>query len=74
MIFQKVQEMSHACSSVFTISTVFVSSFFSRKMSSDLQDIVHHIVENLCNIQPELLSNTSPASTEFMNSAAILWS
>ena len=51
MIVQKAREMSHACRSVFTISSAFISSFFGRKMSSDLQDIVRRVVENLSNIQ-----------------------
>ena len=59
MIVQKAREMSHACSSVFTISSVFISSFFGRKMSSDLQDIVRRVVENLSNIQPANSAATS---------------
>ena len=51
--------MSHACRSVFTISSAFISSFFGRKMSSDLQDIVRRVVENLSNIQPAKSAATS---------------
>ena len=59
MIVQKAREMSHACRSVFTISSAFISSFFGRKMSSDLQDIVLRVVENLSNIQPANSAATS---------------
>ena len=45
--------------SVFTISSAFISSFFCRKMSSDLQDIVRRVVENLSNIQPANSATTS---------------
>ena len=58
-IAQKVWEMSHACRSVFTISSAFISSFLGRKMSSDLQDIVRRVVENLSNIQPANSAATS---------------
>ena len=44
--------MSTEGRSFFTISSAFISSFFGRKMSSDLQDIVRRVVENLSNIQP----------------------
>ena len=59
MIVPKAREMSHACSSVFTISSVFISSFFGLKMSLDLQDIVLRVVENLSNIQPANSAATS---------------
>ena len=59
MIVQKAREMSHACRSVFTISSAFISYFFGRKMSSDLQDIVRRVVENLSNIQPANSAATS---------------
>ena len=44
--------MSAEGRSVLTISSAFILSFFGRKMSSDLQDIVRRVVENLSNIQP----------------------
>ena len=59
VIVQKAREMSHACRSVFTISSASISSFFGRKMSSDLQDIVRRVVENLSNIQPANSAATS---------------
>ena len=59
VIVQKAREMSHACRSVFTISSAFISSFFGRKISSDLQDIVRRFVENLSNIQPANSAATS---------------
>lgn len=59
VIVQKAREMSHACRSVFTISSAFISYFFGRKMSSDLQDIVRRVVENLSNIQPANSAATS---------------
>ena len=51
--------MSAEGRSVLTISSAFISSFFGRKMSSDLQDIVRCVVENLSNIQPANSSATS---------------
>ena len=54
--------MSHACRNVFTISSAFISSFLGRRMSSDLQDIVRRVVENLTNIQPA--NSAATASSE----------
>ena len=51
--------MSHACRRVFIISSALISSFFGPKMSSDLQDIVRRVVENLTNIQPANSAATS---------------
>ena len=59
VIVQKAREMSRACRSVFTILSAFISYFFGRKMSSDLQDIVGRVVENLSNIQPANSAATS---------------
>ena len=42
-----------------TTSSAFISSFFGRKMTSDLQDILRRVVENLNNIQPANSAATS---------------